>query len=99
MTNPEFQEHCYQYYINEAAETIARIEAEKIDDIQILLQYLETAAANGEENICMIYLQKMLLTAKFSSDYIDIAKILQKHTGLQDYFSIPECMDRAKQIG
>ena len=35
MTDPEFQEHCYQYYINEAAETIARIEAEKIDDIQI----------------------------------------------------------------
>ena len=42
-------EHGYQYYINEAAETIARIESEKIDDIQILLQYLETAAANGEE--------------------------------------------------
>lgn len=91
-------EHGYQYYINEAAETIARIEAEKIDDIQILLQYLETSAANGEENICMIYLQKMFQAVKFSSDYIDIAKILQKHTGLQDYFSIPECMDRAKKL-
>ena len=98
MNKQEVPEYGYQYYINEAAETIARIEAEKIDDIQILLQYLETAAANGEENICMIYLQKMLLTAKFSSDYIDIAKILQKHTGLQDYFSIPECMDRAKNL-
>ena len=91
-------EHGYQYYINEAAETIARIEAEKIDDIQILLQYLETAAANGEENICMIYLQKMFQAAKFSSDYIDIAKILQKHTGLQDYFSISECINRAKNF-
>ena len=98
MTDPEFQEHCYQYYINEAVETVARIDAEKIDDIQILLQYLAAAAANGEENIGMIYLQKMLLTAKFSSDYIDIAKILQKHTGLQDYFSIPECMDKAKKL-
>ena len=46
----------------------------------------------------MIYLQKMVLTAKFSSDYIDIAKILQKYSGLQDYFSIPECMDRAKKL-
>ena len=91
-------EHGYQYYINEAAETIARIEAEKIDDIQTLLQYLETAAANEEGNICMIYLQKMFQAAKFSSDYIDIAKILQKHTGLQDYFSIPECMDKAKNL-
>ena len=98
MNKQESSECGYQYYINEAAETSARIEAEKIDDIKTLLQYLETAAANGEENICMIYLQKMLLTAKFSSDYIDIAKILQKHTGLQDYFSIPECMDRAKKL-
>ena len=98
MTDPEFQGHSYQYYINDAVETVAQIDAEKIDDIQILLQYLATAAANGEENICMIYLQKMLLTAKFSSDYIDIAKILQKHTGLQDYFSIPECIDKAKKL-
>lgn len=98
MTNPEFQEHCYQYYINEATEMIARIEAEKIDDIQILLQYLETAAANGEENICIIYLQKMFSIAKFSSDYIDIAKILQKYTGLQDHLSITECIDKAKKL-
>ena len=98
MNKQESSEYGYQYYINEAAETSARIEAEKIDDIQTLLQYLETAAANGEGNICMIYLQKMVLTAKFSSDYIDIAEILQKHTGLQDYFSIPECMDRAKKL-
>ena len=98
MTDPEFQEHSYQYYINDAAETIARIDAEKIDDIHILQQYLKESAANGEENISLIYLQKMLLTAKFSSDYIDIAKILQKHTGLQDYFSIPECMDKAKKL-
>ena len=98
INKQEVSEHGYQYYINEAAETIARIEAEKIDDIQILLQYLETAAANGEENICMIYLQKMFQAAKFSSDYIDIAKILQKHTGLQDYFSISECINRAKNF-
>lgn len=98
MNKQEVPEHGYQYYINEAAETIARIEAEKIDDIQTLLQYLETAAANGEGNICMIYLQKMFQAAKFSSDYIDIAKILQKHTGLQDYFSISECINRAKNF-
>ena len=98
MNKQEVPEHGYQYYINEAAETIARIEAEKIDDIQILLQYLETAAANGEENICIIYLQKMFSIAKFSSDYIDIAKILQKHTGLQDHLSITECIDKAKKL-
>ena len=46
----------------------------------------------------MIYLQKMFQAAKFSSDYIDIAKILQKHTGLQDYFSISECINRAKNF-
>ena len=98
MTNPEFQEHSYQYYINDAAETVARIDAEKIDDIQILLQYLETAAANGEENISLIYLQQMFKATKFSSDYIDIAKILQKYTGLQDHLSITECIDKAKKL-
>ena len=98
MNKQEVPEYGYQYYISEAVETIARIEAEKNDDMQTLLQYLETAAANGEENICMIYLQKMLLTAKFSSDYIDIAKILQKHTGLQDYLSITQCIDKAKKL-
>ena len=40
----------------------------------------------------------MFPTAKFSIDYTDIAKILQKHSVLQDYFSIPECMDRAKNL-
>lgn len=98
MTNPEFQEHSYQYYINEAAETSARIEAEKIDDIQILQRYLKESAANGEENISLIYLRQMFKAAKFSSDYIDIAKILQKHTGLQDHFSITECIDKAKKL-
>ena len=98
MNKQEVPEYGYQYYISEAVETIARIEAEKNDDMQTLLQYLETAAANGEENICMIYLQKMLLTAKFSSDYIDIAKILQKYSGLQDYLSITQCIDKAKKL-
>ena len=98
MTNPEFQEHSYQYYINDIVETVARIDAEKISDIHVLQQYLEAAAFKGDDNICIIYLQKMFSIAKFSSDYIDIAKILQKYTGLQDHLSITECIDKAKKL-
>ena len=98
MNKQEVPEHGYQYYINEAAETIARIEAEKIDDIQTLLQYLETAAANGEGNICMIYLQKMFQAAKFSSDYIDAAKFLRQYRPMQDYIAIDECIRQAEKL-
>ena len=98
MNKQEVSEHGYQYYINDAAETVARLNAEKVDDIQILQQYLKESAANGEENISLIYLQKMFKAAKFSSDYIDIAKILQKYTGLQDHLSITECINKAKKL-
>ena len=97
MNKQEVLEHSHQYYINDALETIARIDAEKTDDIHILQQNLEKSACNGEDNICIIYLQKMLSTAKFSSDYIDIAKILQKYTGLQEFLSLADSLDLAKK--
>lgn len=92
----EKQQNNYQYYISDAAEAAAQHDAEIIDNADILRMYLEEALEKHEDNIAVIYVKKMLKLAKFSSDHIDIAKILRKHSELQDYFSLTQCIQNAK---
>lgn len=96
MDSLKKQQDHYQYYISEAAEAAAQHEAEIVDDADVLRMYLEEAIEKHDDHIAVIYVTKMLKLAKFSSDHIDIAKILRKHSGLQDYFSITECIQKAK---
>ena len=57
MSKPDICESSWQRHINETAETLAKVEAEKITNAAILQKKLEEAAADECENTAAIYLQ------------------------------------------
>ena len=96
MSKPDICESSWQRHINETAETLAKVEAEKITNAAILQKKLEEAAADECENTAAIYLQRMYALARFSSDYIDIAILLLKYPGLQEHLSGTVCLEKAR---
>lgn len=97
MNAPEQQKNNAGYCTRDAAESVALHDAGNMDDIALVQLKLTEAADREEEDIALIYLRRMFRLAVFSSDYVDIARILKKYPGLQEHFSIAGCICRAEE--
>ena len=98
MNDPEKETNRerYQGILWDAALELAQSHAGSLTDLILLASALEENAANRDFPIAAIYLKRMFEIAKFSSDFIDIAKLLRKFPDLQDYLSLEKCIVNAR---
>ena len=65
-------------------------------DFFYLLKHAASYAVQGEDTAAAVLLKKALSLANYSSDYIDIAKLLCRFYRLKDFFSVKSCLRKAK---
>ena len=95
-----FTNLCYEvpamYPTAGASETAAWC-ASCINDIFALLKLASSAAANDDDAVAAEYLKRSFALARYSSDFIDTAKILRQYPRLQDYIPLNKCLQKAKK--
>ena len=70
----------------------------QINDFFVLIQYASDAAEDEDFESAENFLKRAYSLARYSSDYIDLAKLLREHEYLQDAFSVSECIKKSKSL-